>query len=288
MIKIILQREMILLNKYILILLLLLGNISFAQNYLRQQFDLAKKLFEEENYYDAITEFKRLQFFDTNNGYLSSSDELIAQSYKNGGKFNDAIHYFTLAEINAKNSDDIFRIKIEIIRVNILRRTTDNVSRLLDDLEKNKQWTDKTNEINYWRGWTYIFADEWDKAAEEFSKISPDHELKILCEKTNDEKYSVLLAKIMSVFLPGSGQFYTGNFLSGLLSLGWCTLWGYVSVNAFVDQRVFDGLAVANFLWFRFYHGNLENAEKFAVEKNLQISNKSLKFLQNDYKGEKP
>ena len=219
---------------------------------------------------------------------MSSSDELIAQSYKNGGKFNDAVHYFTLAEINTRNSDDVFRIKIEIVRVNILRRTTDNALKLLDDLEKDKKWSEKSNQINYWRGWAYIFADEWDKAAEEFSKISPYNELKLLCEKTNEEKYSVTLAKIMSVFLPGSGQFYTGNYLSGLLSLGWCALWGYVSVNAFVDQRVFDGLAVANFLWFRFYRGNLENAEKFAVEKNIEISNMSLKFLQNDYKGEKP
>ncbi len=254
----------------------------------KQQFDLAKKLFDEENYYDAITEFKRLQFFDTTNVYLSFSDELIAQSYKNGGKFDDAIHYFTLAEINIKDSNDIFRIKIEIVRVNILRRTTDTALRLLDDLEKDKRWIDKVDEINYWRGWSYIFSDKWDKAAEEFSKISSGNELKLLCEKTDKEKYSVTLAKIMSVFLPGSGQFYTGNYLSGLLSLGWCALWGYVSVNAFVEQRVFDGLAVANFLWFRFYRGNLENAEKFAVEKNIQISNESLKFLQNNYKGEKP
>jgi TM2 domain-containing membrane protein YozV len=279
---------MILINKYFLILLLFLGNISFAQDYLKQQFDLAKKLFDEENYYDAVTEFKRLQFFDTSNVYLSSSDDLIAQSYKNGGKFDDAIHYFTLAEINAANNDDIFRIKIEIVRVNILRRTADNALRLLDDLEKDKRWYNKSDEINYWRGWTYIFADEWDKAAEEFSKISTSNELKLLCEKTDKEKYSVTFAKIASVFLPGAGQFYTGNYLSGLLSFGWCALWGYVSVNAFVEQRVFDGLAVANFLWFRFYRGNLENAEKFAVEKNIQISNESLKFLQNNYKGEKP
>jgi len=279
---------MISLNKYLLIFVLLIGNISFAQDYLKQQFDFAKKLFDEEDYYDAITEFKRLQFFDTSNVYISSSDELIAQSYKNGGKYSDAIHYFTLAELNATNNDDIFKLKIEIVRVNILRRTTDNALQLLDDLEKEKRWTDKIGEINYWKGWSYIFADEWDKAAEEFSKISPDYELKLLCEKTNEEKYSVTLAKIMSAFLPGSGQFYTGNYLSGFLSLGWCALWGYVSVNAFVEQRVFDGLAVANFLWFRFYRGNLENAEKFAVEKNLQISNESLKFLQDDYKGEKP
>ena len=279
---------MILINKYFLILVIFFSNFSFGQDYLEKQFDLAKKLFDEENYYDAITEFKRLQFFDTSNVYLFPSDEMIAQSYKEGAKFSDAIHYFTFAEINAKNDDDIFRIKLEIVRVNILRRSTDNALRLLDDLEKDKRWTGKSNEINYWRGWAYIFADKWYKAAEEFSKISPGNELKLLCEKTNEEKYSVTLAKIMSVFLPGSGQFYTGNYLSGLLSLGWCALWGYVSVNAFVDQRVFDGLMVANFLWFRFYRGNLENAEKFAVEKNLRITNKSLKFLQNDYKGEKP
>lgn len=279
---------MTLLNKYLLILLLYAGNISFSQDYLEEQFDLAKKLYDEENYFDAITEFKRLQFFDTSNVYLSVSDELIAQAYKNGGKFNEAIQYFTLAEINSKNSDDIFRIKIEIVRINILKRTTGNALRLLDDLIKDERWSNKKDEINYWCGWTYIFADEWDKATEEFSKISPDHELTLLCEKTNNKKYSVAFAKIASIILPGAGQFYTGNYINGLLSLGWCALWGYISVNALIEERVFDGLVVANFLWFRFYRGNLENAEKFAVERNLQISNESLDYLQHNYKGTRP
>jgi hypothetical protein len=55
-----------------------------------------------------------------------------------------------------------------------------------------------------------------------------------------------------------------------------------------VEDRIFDGLAVTNLLWFRFYRGNLQNAEKFAVEKNLQITNKSLSYLQYSYKGLKP
>ena len=279
---------MISLNKCFFLITLLFTSFSIAQEALQEQFEFAKKLFEEENYFDAVTEFKRLQFFDSTNSYVFVSNELIALSYKNGGYFNEAIKYFTLAEINAKDDNDLYRIKIEIIRVNILRRTTDNALKLLDVLEMDVKFADKTEEINYWRGWAYIFSDEWDKAAEKFLKISPDHELSILSKETHEKKYSVNFAKIASVILPGSGQFYTGNYISGLLSFAWFALWGYISVNAFVEDRIFDGFAVANFLWFRFYRGNIQNAEKFAVEKNLNITNEALYYLQNSYSGTKP
>lgn len=279
---------MISLNKYLFLIFLYFANLSFAQQVLEQQLELAKNLFDNENYFDAITELKRLQYFDTTNAYIAASNELIARSYKNGGKFNEAIQYFTSAGINSGNVDDLYRLKIETIRVNILRRTTDNALMLLDQLEKDEMNGDKTDEINYWRGWAYIFVDEWDKAAESFSKISPHHELKIFCEDTEEKKYSVTFAKIASVILPGAGQFYTGNYISGLLSLGWCALWGYIAVDAFVEDRIFDGLAVANLLWFRFYRGNLQNAENFAVEKNIQTTNEALYYLQNSYSGIKP
>ncbi len=276
-------------NKYFLIILVIVvGNISYSQDYLQQQFEFATKLFDEENYYDAITEFKRLQFFDSSNVYKATSDEIIALSYKYGGKFNEAIQYFTLAEINTKNSEDLYRIKIEIIRVNIKRKTTDNALKLLDEIENDERWLNKKDEINYWRGWSYIFSDEWDKASQMFAKISSTHELKILCDSTDQKKYSPTFTKVASIILPGAGQFYTGNYLSGLLSLGWCVLWSYTAVNAFVEDRIFDGFAVANFLWLRFYQGNLQNADKFVTEKNIQITNEALFYLQHSYIGLKP
>ena len=88
--------------------------------------------------------------------------------------------------------------------------------------------------------------------------------------------------------IPGAGQFYTGHYFSGLLSLGWNALWGYLTVKAFIDERVFDGLIIGNFLWLRFYVGNIQNAEKFANEANIKIANKALSYLQDQYKGEKP
>ncbi len=278
-----------LLNKYLFIIVIIHSwKISFSQDYLGDQFDFAKKLFNEENYFDAITEFKRLQFFDSSGAYQFLSSEMIGLCYKYGGKFNEAVQYLSFAELNSKEDEDIYRTKIEIIRVNILRRTTGNALKLLDEIEKDKKWLNKKDEINYWRGWAYIFADDWETASEMFSRISSDNELKLLCDSTSEKKYSVTFAKIVSIVLPGAGQFYTGNYSSGLLSFGWCALWGYIAVEAFIEERVFDGLAVANFLWFRFYRGNLENAEKFAIEKNIKIANESLYYLQNNYTGLKP
>lgn len=45
---------------------------------------------------------------------------------------------------------------------------------------------------------------------------------------------------------------------------------------------------VADFLALRFYNGNLQNAEKFAVEHNSEVSNWMLDYLQNNYRGMKP
>ena len=42
---------------------------SFAQDSYDEQFNYAKKLYEKENYFDAVTEFKRLLFFDESNNY---------------------------------------------------------------------------------------------------------------------------------------------------------------------------------------------------------------------------
>jgi len=45
---------------------------------------------------------------------------------------------------------------------------------------------------------------------------------------------------------------------------------------------------VANFLAFRFYNGNVQNAEKFADERNSELTNWVLNYLQNNYRGPKP
>ncbi len=278
---------MISVNKYLFLLLLLFPWPGNAQNEAEQQFRYAMKLYDAEDYFHSVTELKRLLFFDTSGYYNYRANLYIGRSYKAGARLNDAILYFSDALHTAANPDEVYESKIEIVKSNILRRTFSQAHSVLNKMESEGN-AEKQNEIIYWRGWIYLFSDEWDKAAEEFKKIDPDHELARLALQVDEDKYSVTLAKTMSYILPGSGQFYTGNYLSGVLSLGWNVLWGYLTINAFIEERVFDGFAIGTLLWLRFYNGSIQNAEKFAVERNLEISNKALNYLQYEYTGQKP
>ncbi len=259
-----------------------------AQDHLSIQLDLANNLFNNKQYYDAITEYKRLQFFDSTKTFNYEINYKIGECYKAGAKYDDAVKYFSLAELNARTDNELFDSKIQIIRTNILRRTSDRALQLCDELEKDERFNGKRDEINYWRGWAFIFADNWDAAAKSFAKINSNHELIKLAEQTEKAKVSVTFAKVISYILPGAGAIYTGNFLSGLMSLGWNLLSGYWTINSFVENRVFDGIVVGELVWLRFYRGAIQNAEEFAFEKNLEVSNKSLRYLQNEYKGIKP
>lgn len=273
-------------SKIILILIVLLYHHILAQTDLTDQFNYAKKLYDEKNYFDAITEFKRLEFFDSKKQFVYSSNYFIAQSYKAGSKFKEALRFFVLAEMNATNSDDYYSSKILQARTNILRRTTKQAQRILDQLEHDERFINKKSEIKYWRGWSFIFEDDWLNAGKELSEV--DSMLSSFCKMVDKEKYSVDFAKYSSYIIPGFGQFYTEEYLSGLLSLGWNVLFGYLTINAFIEDRIFDGLVIGNFLWLRFYLGNVQNAEKFAIEKNLNITNAALDFLQNKFGGEMP
>ncbi len=273
--------------KYIGIIFLLNSSFLLCQETLKEQYDYSLNLYNQEKYFEAVTELKRLNFFDNEKNYAFQSNLLIGLSFKEGGKYSDALKYLTLAEINAVNDSDLYEAKINQVRINILRRTTEQAQRQLDVLQRDNRFKNRSNEINYWRGWTYIFADEWDKAAAQFAEIKNDS-LQSLCKNVSADKYNVTTAKILSYIIPGAGQFYTGHYFSGILSLGWNVLWGYLTVKAFADERIFDGLIIGNFLWLRFYVGNIQNAEKFAKEDNLNIANKALYYLQYQYKGKKP
>jgi len=275
-------------SKYFTATILLIGCATFAQNSFDAQFNFAKKLYSDEDYFNTVTELKRLLFFDRNSEYNYEANFLIGKSYKQGAKFSDAIHYLTLAEINAKNIDELYETRIEIIRINILRKTTRRAFKLLDSLGSDERFIDRKDEIKYWRGWTYMFADDWEQAAQTFAEIDTNHVLKTLAEEVDDDLYSVSFAKTISYIIPGAGQIYTGEYISGLLSLGWNVLWGYLTIKAFIAERIFDGIVIANFLWLRFYRGNLQNAENFAMEKNLVRSNRALNYLQFEYDGLKP
>jgi len=258
-----------------------------AQNLDKQKL-FADSLFYSENYFDAITEFKRLIFFANDNKTLFEANYKIALCYKAGGKYDNAIKYFNFAKLNTKLFKDSLESDLQIIRTNILRRTIPNALSLLKKLKNISPNQIDTSMINYWSGWAYLMNDNWKSASIEFAKIDKFHSLKTLSDSVSSAKFSVPFAKFISFVLPGSGQFYTGNYWSGVLSLAWNILSGYLTINAFNTNREFEGVLLGSLIWGRFYRGNFKNAEKFAIDENIKISNNAFKFLSEKYLGEKP
>ncbi len=272
----------------IIIFIAALASACKSQDELQSQYNLAQELFKKREYFDAVTELKRLNFFDSTNQFSFQSCLLMGKAHKAGAMLNDAVHNFTMAGIFSRTDEEFYEAEIELIRVNILRRTSSQAHKIIDRLLLDERFISKKDELNYWKGWAYIFEDDWVNAADLFSKVSENHELTNFCDSINDQLYSATLAKLLSVFIPGAGQIYTGNYLNGIFSLGWNVFAGWLSINSFAEERIFDGLVAANFLWLRFYIGGINNAQKFAEEKNLAITNNALDYLQHKYGGLKP
>jgi tetratricopeptide (TPR) repeat protein len=275
------------LNK-ILFLIAVLNSMLLGQQSLQQQYDLAEKLYNEGNYFDAVTELKRLVFFDSARQYYYKAYMLMGSSYKNGALLNDALSCFNTAERFSNTDNEKYNASIETIRGNILRRSTEQALKIIGRLEASGQYQDRQDSLNYWKGWAYIFSGSFDKAADVFHKIPGCGELDSLCRATDKSRYSEKLAKILSVFFPGAGQIYTGNYLNGIISLAWNIFAGYLTINSFAEDRVFDGIVTANLLWLRFYVGGIQNAEEFARDNNTAIINKTMLYLQNEFTGIKP
>jgi len=273
---------------WLIFLLVISVKVGLAQAQLGTQLAYAESLFAQEKYFDAITEAKRVAFFDSTEQYVFEVNSLIADSYKNGGKLSEAVQYYTKAEMSANTADELFATKIKIIKINILRRAFYLANHQLDELEKDSRFASDSSTLQYWRGWNDLFHDDWQNAAARFGKIDSAAALKNICQEVQKKKYSVSFAKGLSIIFPGAGQIYTGNYVSGVLSLGWNVLFGYLTVQAFSAERVFDGVVIGAMLWLRFYNGNLSNAAKFAEEKNSMLYNETLDYLQKNYQGNKP
>jgi len=261
------------------------NSVVNAQEYLQKQLNYADSLFTSKNYFDAITEYKRLKFFDRNKRFYFRSNFNIALCYKGGGKFKDAVNYFKLAIIEAPNDSEEFKANIELIKTLILSRNINEALKKINQL-KPVYYGRRLKELNYWRGWAYMFAENWERADSIFNLIGAS-KLDSVCKNVLNERYSVTVAKIFSYFMPGAGQLYAGHGWSALASFAWNALWGYLTLKAFFAQRYFDGIVIGNLLWFRFYRGNLQNAEKFVILENRKIYNKAYDFLQFKFKGNK-
>jgi hypothetical protein len=263
---------------------------------LTYQYEYANNFFLQENYFDAITEFKRLLFFDKKEQFSYESNLLIAKSYVQGGYYKNAENYFHRASLFSRSSRQLFDVKIEELKMHLISRDELQAMDVISEITSRKDFLNFKSESLYWSGVTHLFFNHAEAAKVFFNQINEKRSeyyihsqfLIQVCDSVLHQQKSLYTAKILSYAFPGAGQLYISEYYSGLLSLLWNFLSLYLTINAFSSKREFDGVILLSLLWYRFYAGNIENTEKLTENFNTKVLNKWLNYLRIEYKGPKP
>lgn len=280
---------------------LILVNLLFSQQDLikienEKHLKFADSLFNNEDYFNAITEYKRLIFLFPTKENQFIGNYKIALSYKAGGFFDLAENYLHNSLKYASNTERIFSIKIELLKLYILKNDIDKINLILQELISRKDFVKYNQEIKYWMAISLIFSKDYSKASQilkelnksenDFKRYSVD--LITMIDSVNFEVKNENTFKFASAILPGMGQILLGKYLEGIFTFLWNVFWLGLSIQQFNIGHSLEGITILVLPFFRFYLGNIENTEKLVQEHNNVQHKNLLKYLQEKYKGPKP
>ncbi|MCX8010545.1 MAG: hypothetical protein N3A61_05285, partial [Ignavibacteria bacterium] len=257
-------------------------------------YEYAQKLIENENYNEAITKLKFILFVDKEHEFSFIVNKLIGECYAHLKSFTFTEKFFLDALRHSRNLREVIEVKFELLKVYLRDRNTEKAEIVLNELTNRRDMNQFKDEINYWSGWVHLYKGQYIKAKEKFNSIvdssfvTHSKLLSDICDSILAEQKSEFKAVLLSAIVPGTGQIYSGEFLSGLISFGWNALWTYLTLDAVTSERYFDASIIGSLLWYRFYSGNIQNAQSSIENFNTKVSNNWLNYLQNNFKGPKP
>ncbi|OQX54529.1 MAG: hypothetical protein B5M53_05795 [Candidatus Cloacimonas sp. 4484_209] len=246
--------------------------IAFGLSYSKGT-NFANDLFKEGDYLRAIGEYKRLVFFSNDEDSIDIYQYQMGECYRKLGDFTRAMKIYNKLLIKGINIPHLRKRIIFSSSICALNTGYVETVRLyLEELQKDVEIADS---VNYIFGLSYLKERENLKAEAIFEKIS-DPVLKteafhMLTMVSRSHFTSPKVALILSTFIPGAGQVYTGKPFAGFISFSLNLSLGYLSFKSLKADRKLDAFLIFYFGIQRFYLGNLENAQKYAVLHNQKI-----------------
>jgi tetratricopeptide (TPR) repeat protein len=256
--------------------LIIISSFLFLQSgysqTLEQTYALAIERFENEQYDFAANYYQRVLFFDSEKKY-SDSYLFLADCFFKKNDFVKAAEYYDVAYNIIQNDSLKKEIVFRKASCFLIQHNYDQAIEELFKLPDSLSTTFKQKKYFY-SGVSYFGMEEYDKSEIYFSS----------CIDASDEKAQTQLkeqfvkvrkihhlnpkvAKILSVILPGAGQFYSGDIKNGLNSLLLNSAFVILFVVTAQNYSLFDAF-ISVFPWFeRYYLGGVQHAGEIALEK---------------------
>ncbi|MFH1860190.1 MAG: tetratricopeptide repeat protein [bacterium] len=236
----------------------------------------ADYLFSQGDYYRAAGEYQRVIFTATRGTTSNQNKEHIQKAmfriglcYQKSKQWDTALTYFEgllKQQLYGRKAATLITdaIKFEIGMTHYLKGTYPQAIKIFQCLLDSDKLSDYSR---YMLGWCYLKQMDWTKAGDEFGRISPDSSIYTFSQELaefakNGDKLqhkSSLIAGMMSMLFPGTGQMYLHRFGDGtfsmLLTLG--TTWlghHYSQQGDKAAGNILSGLGCI------FYGGNIYGA----------------------------
>ncbi len=251
-----------------------------------RQFRFADRLFEEQNFFRAITEYKRFIFFyPESRSKCEKAYFKIGMSYQGAQRYEEAIVAFRLFlekyPDSSLSSDARYHMGIA---EKSLKRFDDALSTFQDIIDSD--YGEYRNKAIYQRGLILVDMGEWGRAREAFLYIPGESSLypgasvfsQGLDNIDNIPHKSPTVAGTLAAILPGAGHVYTERPRDALVAFLLNGAFILAAVELFNDDNYIAG-GIVTFFELGWYTGNIYSAVSSAHKYNKRSENDFIRGL---------
>jgi tetratricopeptide (TPR) repeat protein len=247
------------------------SQFTFAQN-LDETYQFGLEQYALSNYETASLAFERVLYFGDGKYAVNTLDHL-AKIRLAKGDIEGALQFYHRASVTS--NDFAEKSYYTLRKCSGLLSLQKTKLAMIDLFDISDELPDSTVKYKYFLlGVAYFSELEFNESRLAFKNAISEHEV----SKKNqiDSLFNVVqhikhpnpkTAKILSIFIPGAGQFYAGDVKNGINSLLLTGGFLFLGINTVINYGVFNSF-VSVFPWFqRYYMGGYHRAERIAEER---------------------
>ena len=218
------------------------------------------------NYSAAINAYQRVLFFDKHQYYPEIYSQL-GDCYFEIRNFEKAAEYYDLAYYSLKNdslkNEILFKKTASLLLINNYKFALIELFSLGNNLSEYFE-----QKKHFYLGITYFGLGQFDLSENHFLQtLNDDYTLQKLQLKESFIKNKRIdrikpkTAKILSMIIPGLGQFYSGDIKNGINSFLLLGAFAALYINTSINFSIFEAY-ISVFPWYqRYYAGGFKRAE---------------------------
>ncbi len=253
---------------------------SFTASAEEPPLSLGRHLAEVGNYDAAITEYKRFLFFYPDDPRVGEVYYDIGLAYRAGGLWTEALAALRTATHYAMDQETKSEYQLVLAVTLIATKNYDLAELELIKVMLRNPAAQLHRRMLFLKAVLYIYQFRWEEARNVGREYMTDERLEALFDAAADTpQKSANVASVLSKILPGLGHLYVGDWRDGLNALLLNGAFGFLTIDAILDEHYTDAALWVGLVLLRYYRGNTFRAEIAVEQFNARGSRQAAEAL---------